>query len=39
MFQTRTLDRLTRVHPAVPAAIFVPVIVALVTIALGVRDP
>jgi len=38
MFQTRTLDRLTRIHPAVPAAIFVPVIVALVTIALGVES-
>jgi dihydroceramide fatty acyl 2-hydroxylase len=34
MFQTRALDRLTRVHPAVPALIFLPVIVVLATFAL-----
>lgn len=29
LFQTRSLDRLTRVHPAVPVLIFVPVILVL----------
>jgi sterol desaturase/sphingolipid hydroxylase (fatty acid hydroxylase superfamily) len=33
LFQTRMIDRLTRVHPAVPPAIFVPVIAALTVLA------
>jgi len=33
MFRTRTLDRLTRVHPVVPPAIFVPAIAAFALLA------
>ena len=33
LFQARMIDRLTRVHPAVPPAIFVPVIAALTVLA------
>ena len=33
IFQTRLLDRLTRVHPAVPALIFLPVIALLAGLA------
>ena len=33
LFQTRMIDRLTRVHPAVPPAIFAPVIAALTVLA------
>jgi dihydroceramide fatty acyl 2-hydroxylase len=33
MFQTRTLDRLTRVHPVVPPAIFAPAITAFALLA------
>ena len=33
MFTSPLLDRLTRVHPAVPALLFLPVIVALATLA------
>ena len=33
IFQWRALDRLTRVHPIVPAAIFAPVIAALAVVA------
>ena len=36
LFQNRFLDFFSRIHPAVPALIFVPVIVALVV--LGARD-
>jgi len=34
IFQTRSLDRLTRVHPAVPVLIFLPTIVVLTVLAL-----
>ena len=34
MFRSRTLDRLTRVHPAVPALLFCPLIVVLLLHAL-----
>ncbi len=34
IFETRALDTLTRVHPAVPALIFLPVIALLTTLAL-----
>jgi dihydroceramide fatty acyl 2-hydroxylase len=37
MFQSRLLDRFTRVHPAVPALIYVPVIVLMLVLAVG-RD-
>lgn len=36
LFRSRFLDFFSRIHPAVPALIYVPVIVALIT--LGVRD-
>ena len=35
MFENRWLDRLSRVHPATPLVIYVPVIVALVALAAG----
>lgn len=35
LFRSRTLDRLTRVHPAVPPAIFVPAIVVLAVYGAG----
>ena len=38
IFQTRSLDRLTRVHPAVPALIFVPAIVVLAWLALEAQS-
>ncbi len=37
MFQTRALDRLTRVHPAVPALIFLPVIGLLAGLAFAAQ--
>ena len=36
LFRSRALDRLTRVHPAVPPVIFVPAIVVLAVF--GARD-
>jgi dihydroceramide fatty acyl 2-hydroxylase len=36
IFETRTLDRLTRVHPAVPVLIFLPAVAAFLVA--GVRD-
>jgi len=38
IFQTRSLDRLTRVHPAVPVLIFVPAIVVLAWLALDAQS-
>ena len=38
IFQTRTLDRLTRVHPVVPVLLFGPVIVALLAVALATQS-
>jgi dihydroceramide fatty acyl 2-hydroxylase len=37
MFQSRLLDRFTRVHPVVPALIYAPVIVLMLVLAVG-RD-
>ncbi len=39
LFQTRTLDRLTRVHPAVPALIFLPAIVSFAAFAFRDMNP
>jgi dihydroceramide fatty acyl 2-hydroxylase len=39
IFQTRSLDRLTRVHPAVPVVIFVPTILVLAVLALESQSP
>ena len=38
IFQTRSLDRLTRVHPAVPVLIFVPTITVLAVLALRAQS-
>jgi len=38
IFQTRSLDRLTRVHPAVPVLIFVPAILVLARFALEAQS-
>jgi sterol desaturase/sphingolipid hydroxylase (fatty acid hydroxylase superfamily) len=38
MFQTRSLDRLTRVHPALPALLFSPVILLLCGFALQAQS-
>ena len=35
MFETRWLDRLSRVHPAVPVIIFLPAIAALAVLGFG----
>jgi len=35
MFQSPVLDRLTRVHPAVPPLVFGPAIVALLVLAMS----
>ena len=35
MFENRLLDRLSRVHPATPLVIYVPIIAALVALAAG----
>src|SRR3954465_15170614 len=37
MFESRLLDRFTRVHPAVPLAIYVPLIVVMLVLGVG-RD-
>jgi dihydroceramide fatty acyl 2-hydroxylase len=37
MFQSRLLDRFTRVHPVVPVLIYAPVVVAMLVLAVG-RD-
>ena len=39
IFQTRSLDRLTRVHPAVPVVIFIPTILVLAVLALESQSP
>jgi len=38
MFDSPVLDRLTRVHPAVPAVLFVPIVIALLAVALRRMD-
>jgi len=39
MFRSRWLDRLTRVHPVVPVVLYLPLIVALLALALGRLSP
>ena len=39
MFESRVLDRLSRVHPAVPVVLFLPAIVVLLVLALGGLAP
>jgi sterol desaturase/sphingolipid hydroxylase (fatty acid hydroxylase superfamily) len=38
IFESRALDRLTRVHPAVPALIFLPAVGLLVALAVGAQS-
>ena len=37
MFQSRLLDRFTRVHPVVPVLIYGPVVILLLVLAVGQR--